>query len=167
MHEKLNTIDIMQIKGIDIYKYCVLCGDDTESQDHIFLHCKIAHRIWSVTLPSNYWARVVPRSMGMLALTWHHVHFSYTGNFIWSLIPAAVVYTIWTERNRHTFEPNYNFKTETDLAVEVKSLVLAWESAAGRRAHLNLSSSVLNNCDHGMLFLLNFDVIFLLFLYLW
>lgn len=35
IHEKLNTIDMMQIKGIDIYNSCVLCGDDIESGSHL------------------------------------------------------------------------------------------------------------------------------------
>ncbi|XP_026433561.1 uncharacterized protein LOC113331002 [Papaver somniferum] len=45
IHERLNTIDNLQNKGVDIYNSCALCGDDTKSHDHIFLHCKIAHKI--------------------------------------------------------------------------------------------------------------------------
>ncbi|XP_026450839.1 uncharacterized protein LOC113350962 [Papaver somniferum] len=147
MHDKLNTIDMLQIKGVDIYNSCVLCGDDVESQDHIFLHCEIAHSVWSLVLPSNCWSWVIPRNLKMLAYGWHHVHFSIAGKFLWDLIPAAVVHTIWTERNKRIFERNYTFKTDDDLGIEVKSLILSWASATGKRAHLNFASTVQNKWD--------------------
>ncbi|XP_026377707.1 uncharacterized protein LOC113272005 [Papaver somniferum] len=147
MHEKLNTIDMLQIKGVDIYYSCILCGDDIESQDHIFFHCKIAHKVWSSVLLSVCWSWVIPRNLRMLAFGWHHVHFSVAGNFLWDLIPATVVHTIWTERNKRIFEQNYTFKTDDDLGIEVKSLILAWARAAGKRVHLNFASTVQNNWD--------------------
>ncbi|XP_026460812.1 uncharacterized protein LOC113361992 [Papaver somniferum] len=146
IHDKLNTLDVMQIKGIDIYNSCVLCGDDTESQEHIFLHCKIAHRVWSSVLPKEGWSWAIPRNMQMLALGWNQVHFTTAGKFLWDLIPAAVIYTIWSERNRRIFEMNYNFKTDSDLCIEAKSLILAWASASGQRIQ-NFSSTIFNNWD--------------------
>ncbi|XP_026451912.1 uncharacterized protein LOC113352288 [Papaver somniferum] len=147
LHEKLNTIDNLHIRGVDIYNSCILCGDDTESHDHVFLHCKVAHKIWSMIFPTSCWSWVVPGNMKMLACNWQHKHFSASGNFIWSLIPAAVVYTIWLERNKRIFEPNHTFKTEADLGMEVRSSILAWADAANRSVHINHASTVLNTSD--------------------
>ncbi|XP_026398308.1 uncharacterized protein LOC113294103 [Papaver somniferum] len=147
VHEKLNTIDKLQAKGVDINNSCILCGDDTESHDHIFLHCKIAHKLWFATIPSSLWSWVLPRSFSMLEIGWHHTNFSNTGNYIWSLIPSTVVFTLWTERNRRTFEQNHVYKTDLDLEVEVKSLILSWANAAGRRLHINYAFSVMANWE--------------------
>ncbi|XP_026420399.1 uncharacterized protein LOC113316434 [Papaver somniferum] len=98
LHGKLNTIDVLQHKGMDLYNSCVLCGIGVESQDHLFLHCKIAYKIWSGLLPNTGWVWVVPGAMNDLADMWHHNHFSSSGNYIWSLIPAAVVNTIWRRK---------------------------------------------------------------------
>ncbi|XP_026452330.1 cold and drought-regulated protein CORA-like [Papaver somniferum] len=77
------------------------------------------------------WSWVLPGSMRALADTWHTQHFSQSGNYIWNLIPAAIVHTIWKERNCRRFEPTHLFKTDNDLILEVKTLVLIWAEAAG------------------------------------
>ncbi|XP_026436394.1 uncharacterized protein LOC113334324, partial [Papaver somniferum] len=129
IHGKLNTIDILQHKAMDLHNSCVLCGIGVESQDHLFLHCKIAYKIWSIILLNTGWSWVLPGSMRILAESWHHNHFSRTGNYIWDLIPAAVVNTIWNERNCRRFEEQYIYKTDDDLVLSVKSSILVWATA--------------------------------------
>ncbi|XP_026385164.1 uncharacterized protein LOC113280800 [Papaver somniferum] len=131
IHDKLNTIDILQHKGMDLHNSCVLCGIGVESQDHLFLHCKIAYKIWSSILLNAGWSWVLPGSMRILAESWHHNHFSRTWNYIWDLIPAAVVNTIWNERNCRRFEEQYIYKTDYDLVLSVKSSILVWAAATG------------------------------------
>ncbi|XP_026385039.1 uncharacterized protein LOC113280655 [Papaver somniferum] len=131
IHGRLNTIDILQHKGMDLYNSCVLCGIGVETQEHLFLHCKIAYKIWSSILPITGWVWVLPGSMRTLADSWHYGYFSQSKNYIWGLIPAAIVHTIWNERNCRRFEEQYLYKTDDDLILSVKSLVLAWAAAAG------------------------------------
>lgn len=71
----------------------------------------------------------------MLAQGWHHVNFTAVGKFVWGLIPAEVVHILWTERNKRIFEQNYTFKTDDELRMEARSLILSWTAAAGRRVH--------------------------------
>ncbi|XP_026442837.1 uncharacterized protein LOC113342540 [Papaver somniferum] len=82
IHGKLNTKDVLQHKGIPLHYSCVLCGDAPESQNHLFLHCKVAFRVWSMLLPSSHYAWVIPRTIQMLASSWLHTNFSSNGNFI-------------------------------------------------------------------------------------
>ncbi|XP_026451007.1 uncharacterized protein LOC113351192 [Papaver somniferum] len=124
VHGKLNSQDMMQIKGIDIYSSCILCGDCTESQDLIFIHCKVAHKIWCSITPNDRWAWVFPDSMINLARIWFHNHLSPTGKIVWNLILGAIVWVLWRERNCRTFEEKYTFKTDEELCNEVKALVL-------------------------------------------
>ncbi|XP_026428523.1 uncharacterized protein LOC113324421 [Papaver somniferum] len=113
-HGKLNTIDMLLKKGITLDDSCILCGNANETADHLLLHCRVAYREL----------------------------FLSSGN--WNIIPAAVIWVLWTERNNRTFKENYVYKTDVDLGIDAKSLVLAWSAAAGHRAHLNSSSSVFN-----------------------
>ncbi|XP_026393363.1 uncharacterized protein LOC113288513 [Papaver somniferum] len=62
-HGKLNTKNVLLHKGLEVQNCCVLWGNVLETQDHLFLHCKIAHRVWSMLLPSNCCAWVTPRTM--------------------------------------------------------------------------------------------------------
>ncbi|XP_026451080.1 uncharacterized protein LOC113351280 [Papaver somniferum] len=131
IHGKLNTIDVLLHKGLNLYNSCALCGIGAESQDHLFLHCKIAYKIWFSLIPKTGWVWVLAGSMNILADMWHHHLFSSSGNYIWDLIPAAIVSTIWRERNCRRFETQYLYKTDDDLVNEVKSAVLAWVAATG------------------------------------
>ncbi|XP_026420637.1 uncharacterized protein LOC113316705 [Papaver somniferum] len=129
IHGKLNTIDILQCKGVHIYNCCVLWGDDFETQDHLFLHCKVARKIWMEMLPSN-WCWVFPRSMFDLAKSWQHLLLSSSGKTIWELMPAAIIWVLWNERNCRIFESKYNFKTDSDLLIDAKTLVLTLAAAS-------------------------------------
>lgn len=52
------------------------------------------------------------------------------------MIPAAVIWVIWGERNARIFEENHIFKTDLDLIIEAKSLITAWAAAFG---HFSIS----------------------------
>ncbi|XP_026457252.1 uncharacterized protein LOC113357975 [Papaver somniferum] len=144
VHGKLNTIDTLQRKHMSLHNDC---AGGEESQNHLFLHCKIAYKIWCNLTPTTGWSWVFPGSMRALEDTWHTQHFSQSGNYIWNLIPAAIVHTIWKERNCRRFEPTRLFKTDNDLILEVKTLVLTWAEAAGHRVNQNCSYTVLSNWE--------------------
>ncbi|XP_026429782.1 uncharacterized protein LOC113326232 [Papaver somniferum] len=142
IHGKLNTIDRLQQKGMNIDNNCALCGGGEESQDHIFLHCKVAYKIWCSIIPNTGWCWVVPGSMKTLAEIWFTL---FSGNFVWKFIPSAIINSIWRERNCRRFEENYIYKIDDDLIYETKTSILLWAVAAGRRVHLNFSYTVSSN----------------------
>ena len=41
------TIDNLIKKNLPLVNCCCLCRCDEETVDHLFLHCKIAHPLWS------------------------------------------------------------------------------------------------------------------------
>ncbi|XP_026377838.1 uncharacterized protein LOC113272162 [Papaver somniferum] len=147
IHGKLNTIDVLLHKGMNMYNSCALCEIGVESRDHLFIHCNIAYKIWCSLIPNIGWMWVLPSSIKILVEMWHHRLFASSGNYIWDLIPATIICTIWRERNCRLFESQYLYKIDDDLVHEAKSSVLAWAAAAGHHIHLNFSSSVLNTWD--------------------
>ncbi|XP_026458414.1 uncharacterized protein LOC113358916 [Papaver somniferum] len=144
LHGKLNSLDMLNYKGLNIYNCCILCGDSNESQDHILLHCKVAHRIWMAVTPNHHWSWVFPNTLYSFAHTWSHNKLTQSGKIVWDLLPVAMIWVLWRERNRRTFEERYNFKTDLDLITYVKALVLSWATANGKKIHLNFSNTVTN-----------------------
>lgn len=83
--------------------------------------------------------------MHALAHSWPNNYISSnTGKVIWNLIPAAIAWTLWTERNCRTFQDKYSFKTDGDLCEIAKVLILSWAAAAGNKLHTNFSQTILN-----------------------
>jgi len=92
------TWDNLLRRGFSGSGYCVMCKEDTENTDHLFVHCNFTKRIWylmgddhscahdwgGLTLAENFevWARCHPK----------FVHF-----------PALVSWTIWRVRNNIIF----------------------------------------------------------------
>ncbi|XP_026398230.1 uncharacterized protein LOC113294010 [Papaver somniferum] len=145
VHGRLNPKDVLLRKGIELDNSCVLCGDDLESQSNLFLHCKVAFRVWSQLLPTSRYSWVIPKSVMQLSLCWHNTTFTNNGNCIWNLIPVAIFWSLWKERNNCTFDANDIFKIYDDLVNEVKTSILLWAAAAGNRVHVNFSSAVIND----------------------
>ncbi|XP_026429943.1 uncharacterized protein LOC113326421 [Papaver somniferum] len=91
IHGKLNTIDLLLHKGLNLYNSCALCGIGAESQDHLFLHCKIAYKIWFSLIPKTGWVRVLSGSMKILADMWHHHLFSSSDDDLANEVKSAVL----------------------------------------------------------------------------
>ncbi|XP_026420154.1 uncharacterized protein LOC113316148 [Papaver somniferum] len=106
VHGKLNTIDNLNHKGMTLYSSCILCGNYEESQEHLFIHCKVTRKLWQSLSPRD-WAWVFPNSFLSLANGWDNNHFSNNGKFIMGLIPAAIVWVVFRERNCRIFEEKY------------------------------------------------------------
>ncbi|XP_026416133.1 uncharacterized protein LOC113311517 [Papaver somniferum] len=61
------------------------------------------------------------------------IKFAVYNSVYWNMIPAAIVWVIWVERNARTFEEKHIFKTDLDLIIEAKSLVTSWARAFGHQ----------------------------------
>ncbi|XP_026451938.1 uncharacterized protein LOC113352320 [Papaver somniferum] len=70
VHGKLISLDMLHRKGMDVYSFCILCGDSNESQDHLLLHCKVAYSTWMDVTPDKHWVWVFPETMFSLDHTW-------------------------------------------------------------------------------------------------
>ncbi|XP_026443576.1 uncharacterized protein LOC113343658 [Papaver somniferum] len=133
-----------QIAIVDIDSSCSLYGDSTKSKDHILLHCKVSHKVWSSITPSESWAWFFPDSFFNLESTWYNTPFSGNAKVVWKLIPAAVVWVLWRERNCRVFEENYTYKLDEELCSDAKTLVLTWATAFGNKVHVNFAYTVKN-----------------------
>ncbi|XP_026431410.1 uncharacterized protein LOC113328545 [Papaver somniferum] len=129
VHGKLNTKDLLLRKGMTLDQECIMCGDAIETSGHLLLHCKVTYKLWLNLIPTG-WCWIIPNSFLDLVQGWQQLNQS-SNSLYWNLIPAAVVWVIWGERNARTFESSHTFKTDIDLIIEAKSLIISWASVFG------------------------------------
>lgn len=89
-------------KQMQIYSRCFMCDQDAESNNHLFLHCKIATKLWDMFLGILGIIWVMPKSTMELLKSWKGNGSSGSKeNFGWMII---IWWTLWEERNTRCFE---------------------------------------------------------------
>lgn len=115
VHGKVNTLDRIEL---NIFKlclspnWCVLCKRNLEDINHLFLHCSIAHNLWSKhqNNMSVHWT--IPRSCNLLLLE----NFNLYGNsmkakkatLLWSYGIGAILWVLWSEMNSRILKKTKN-----------------------------------------------------------
>ena len=102
-HGQILTLDNLMLCGCILVNHCCLCCSNTESVDHLLLLCPIAHSLWMYMLWLFGIEWVMPGSVVDLLFCWYHWLGKHSSN-IWDLVPGCLMWTIWTERDRRTFE---------------------------------------------------------------
>ncbi|KAL0015045.1 hypothetical protein SO802_002114 [Lithocarpus litseifolius] len=100
---KILTGDNLRLRKLVFVDWCIMCRQCGETVDHLLLHCVTAHRLWSLALRSFGVSWVVPSSFHDLLFGWWN-WFGKLSSRIWNLVPLCIVWCIWKERNRRTFE---------------------------------------------------------------
>ena len=105
---KILTGDNLRLRRLVLVDWCIMCRHCGEMLDHLLLHCEMAHRLWSFALITFGLSWVIPRSIPDLLFggwNWVGKHSSQ----IWNLVPLCILWCIWKERNRRTFEDLNSF----------------------------------------------------------
>ena len=71
--------------------------------DHLLLFCPIANSLWTYMFRLFGIDWVMPGSVADLLSCWYHWLGKHSSD-IWNLVPSYLMWTIWTERNRRSFE---------------------------------------------------------------
>lgn len=82
---------------------CQMCLGEVETTEHIFLHCPISWKLWNEMMQTEGLSWVMPSSLSTLAREWNSLAIA-SDKQIWSLIPYALVWSIWMERNQVIFK---------------------------------------------------------------
>jgi len=95
----------LQKRGHNLASICCLCSNHFESSDHIFLSCPLTLQIWG-------WLSMGSDQHLDLSLTsWSTLTHSGQGlwsNFVQQVMTAAILHTIWIERNSRIFQGKCN-----------------------------------------------------------
>ena len=100
-HGQILTLDNLMLRGFPLANRCCMCFCIEKSVDHLLIFCSLAHSMWMhmIQLFGIDW--VMLGSVVDLLYCWHHWLGKYNSNN-WNL--DCLMWTIWTERNRRSFE---------------------------------------------------------------
>lgn len=95
---------------------CYLCRKNQETVNQLLLHCPVAPDIWSMLYRSFGLSWVMPQNLRQAQLSWSLWIVDKAIKKIWLMIPAAIFWSPWTERNRRssdgTSTPNHSLKAK-------------------------------------------------------
>lgn len=101
---KCLTLDRLAHRGWNVPNRCVLCKQDAEIVDHLFIHCFVARSLWMLlfNMFGIHW--VLPLSTFDLLVDWWFKGGSKKAKVIWYMAPHSILWCIWKERNARTFD---------------------------------------------------------------
>ena len=145
---RILTCDNLRKRGFVLVRWCCMCKDDDESVDHLFIHCRAARVFWSLVFRSVGIDWVLPNRISDLLFGWWN-WFGKSSSSVWNLIPSCLMWTIWRERNSHTFEIK---ETVVDKLLEIFFGVLydwswAWGFTSSPSVGEFLASLAIDNSD--------------------
>jgi len=102
------THEVLQRKGVQLVPRCFLCNETNETNNHLFLHCRVTGQLWSLflRLTGNSWT--MPEHTADLLSCWIRRGGSKSQKKWWRIIPACIWWSVWKERNGRCYENKSN-----------------------------------------------------------
>lgn len=99
------TIDNLVKRGQSLVNRCCLCCCDGETMNHLRLHYKLSHALWSAIFEvfGIHW--IMPKTISSLLFAWRNWFGKHLPT-IWNMVPECLMWLVWTEHNTHIFEDN-------------------------------------------------------------
>ncbi|CAN1338924.1 Putative ribonuclease H protein At1g65750 [Linum perenne] len=102
-HKKITSVDNLQRRGMSLANRCVVCEQEEESVDHLFVNCQFALEVWDRV--SSKLSLVGPRldSVRGLFSAWKCMNFSVPFSEVSLILLHSILWYIWLERNERVF----------------------------------------------------------------
>jgi hypothetical protein len=125
---RILTCDNLKRKGFVLASWCCMCKNTEETVDHLLIHCWFARQLWIFVFQSVGINWVLPHHVPEMLFGWWN-WFGKRSSGVWNLIPSCLMWTIWRERNKRTFE---NMETPLAKTIELFFVTLFdWSRAWG------------------------------------
>jgi len=109
------TQDNVMKRGITLCSRCFLCGETSETVNHLFLHCKFTQQLWRVFLSLKGISWAMPRRITEALKSWEEAGVLAKDRTRWRIIPASIWWATWKERNSRCFESVENSMQKVKL----------------------------------------------------
>ncbi|XP_039113778.1 uncharacterized protein LOC120249347 [Dioscorea cayenensis subsp. rotundata] len=148
---KISTLSNLGKKGCNFQNAtytCVMCYKNSETVDHLLIHCDFASRIWA------YYLNVLnshssPNSLDQVWLSWIP-SLDASRRPLWDLLTRAILWNIRLERNRRVF--NLTFLPISSVIFKISNMLIDWCSAA-RDSTQQISSDNLQSVKRSLDFM--------------
>lgn len=121
---------------------CILCWKAAESNTHLFLHYEETMKLWHFFFNSFNLVWVFREDVKANIWEWSSKKGNSLKQRLWGLIPSAIWWTVWNERNNRIFMGK--FKNSDQILQEVKILLYHWSIGTNTFAGFTLNT-VLHN----------------------
>ncbi|WMV23799.1 hypothetical protein MTR67_017184 [Solanum verrucosum] len=101
-HEKLKR------RGFYIASWCSLCNETEETNNHLFLHCKVTTQLWNLFLGPTHTEWIMPEHTADLLSCWISRGGRKSKKKWWCIIPSCIWWCIWKERNSRCYDNKAN-----------------------------------------------------------
>eukprot|EP00268_Persea_americana_P066692 TRINITY_DN9111_c2_g1_i2.p1 TRINITY_DN9111_c2_g1~~TRINITY_DN9111_c2_g1_i2.p1 ORF type:complete len:125 (-),score=11.96 TRINITY_DN9111_c2_g1_i2:821-1195(-) len=112
------------LASLNILDICVMCGKDSSSINHLFIHCEVATNISSNFIGRCGLAWCCSKNITELVECWLDGCFKGLGGVFWSMFAFATFWSTWKERNDRISRSSSS--TTTYLIVEVAIRIAKW-----------------------------------------
>ena len=130
-------------RGYSLAGWCCTCRNGWETGDHLLLHCVKASVLWSAMLRSFGVCWVFPNSIKDLLYGWFN-SFGKHESEIWNLVPLCLLWTVWREHNRRTFDDMEH--SPSKLVELFFGLLFDWARVGGLTPMNSLADFVASLC---------------------
>jgi hypothetical protein len=130
-HDRLPTKDNLVRRGVlqhHLGGNCVWCANFSESANHLFLHCKVAHRMWYEIFRWLGVVIIMPQNIWSLFACFRGVAMNKRLRKGFLLVWHTVVWSLWNARNDVIF--NGKSKEWMEIVEDIK--VLSWKWSTDR-----------------------------------
>ena len=102
-YSQIISLDNFMLRGLSLANWCCMCGCNEENVIHLLLLCPTAHTLWVYLhhIFGIHW--VMPGSVVSLLFCWWQWVGKHNSD-IWNLVSWCLMWIIWMEWNRCTFE---------------------------------------------------------------
>jgi ribonuclease HI/exonuclease III len=127
VHNKLLTGDNLEKRNIAGPHRCVLCNNNSETAQHLFMDCSFAKEVWGLILKDLQISLHPQNSVAELFASWSHIYpqripSKSFWSKIWTAIPKYVCWQIWLARNQQIFKEMRH--SPMQVAAKAKSFLL-------------------------------------------
>jgi len=101
---KVPTEIMLKRRNFCLAGRCVMCFHEEESVDHLFVHCKWVSSLWALAISLMGVSWVQSSNVEDVLVAWRTRLKKCWVHGIWKLIPIAIWWCTWKERNRWIFD---------------------------------------------------------------
>ena len=111
---KILTLDNLTKTGMSLVSWCCMCRSNGELVDHILIHCDVAYALWGVAFQIFRIQWIMLGNVSSLLFSQRN-WFGKHGSNIWNMVLACLMWLVWKEWYRRTFEDMKNFLRHEEL----------------------------------------------------